>query len=66
MPTPKFRGYVLIGDLYAAQPLILWHMLGAREPRTYWEHSEKRKLDIGHHQLHSNYIQETWSNHDCR
>ena len=25
-----------------------------------------RKLGIGHHQLHSNYILETWSNHDCR
>ena len=24
-----------------------------------------RKLGMGHHQLHSNYIPETWSNHDC-
>ena len=24
-----------------------------------------RKLDIGHHRLHSNHISETWSNHDC-
>ena len=24
-----------------------------------------RKLDIGHHQLHSSYIPETWSNYDC-
>ena len=24
-----------------------------------------RKLDIGHRRLHSNYIPETWSNHDC-
>ena len=23
------------------------------------------KLDIGHHQLQSNYTPETWSNHDC-
>ena len=24
-----------------------------------------RKLGVGHHQLHANYVLETWSNHDC-
>ena len=63
-----------IASDFRCNPLAKLHRESLRKHRGVQEfgirqkgrvHRGLRKLDIGHHQRHSNYIQETWSTHDC-